>query len=90
MWKNKSFEPPQSMNPKPLSVNFLIVPSAILSKSLNKSSLQRHPTQIRLQNTLLQSYPYPRAIVGYVNEKKGGGPNLAHLATQMSDGTLRG
>src|SRR5687768_8078736 len=29
-WKNRSFAPPVLMNPKPLSVNFLIVPSAIL------------------------------------------------------------
>ena len=28
-WKNRSFSPPNLMNPKPLSVNFFIVPSAI-------------------------------------------------------------
>ena len=32
-WKNKSFSPPVSMKPNPLSVNLLIVPSAIEIKS---------------------------------------------------------
>ena len=32
-WKNRSFAPPVLMNPKPLSVNFLMLPSAICTTS---------------------------------------------------------
>ena len=35
-WKNKSFSPPVLMNPNPLSVNLLIVPSAICAFPLLK------------------------------------------------------
>src|SRR5258708_3281693 len=44
VWKNMSLSVPVSMNPKPLSVNRLILPSAILSHS--KKTLRRCSTQI--------------------------------------------
>src|SRR5262249_47771049 len=44
MWKNMSLPVPVSMNPKPLSVSRLIVPSAIRSVSSKKAALHCCPS----------------------------------------------
>ena len=41
MWKNKSLLPPVSINPKPFSVTFLIVPSAIFSQIPHNKKTRR-------------------------------------------------